>query len=584
MTNTLRITRLSMALTVAAGLAACNDLSTSPHQVTTPIVAAPPRPSELPPPPAPTPTPQAATDDQPKLQPTAAKADEGDDDDQEIEPSQALAGARKPLAAGDREARSSWRSSGCGGPPSAPTPGTCWAGRSCRLGQRKDAIASFEKAVELNEQNSYAHNNLGLALIYDKQFEEAVDELEQAVELEPVEAYMWNNLGMAYEQLDRLEEARDAYSKAADMESGRARDSLTRLKGVKSVIRTAKVDAPLRLETPAPADDESKNGVGGQSDEKSARWRPRPSGDEEKTGRRPRAGATTPRRPFGHPRGCPAAPAALASLNGELAHRRIEVRGHRDVIARPRHHPVHDSACRVVERAPGSRQRRRRRVEVAGHRYVVAGAGHHPVHDPAGGVVERAPARRQRRHRRVEVGRHRYIVAGAGHHPAHHPRRRRSRACSRWPPAPSPTCRNTAAIDYVVAGSGHHPVHHAAGGVIRTCSPFKQCQPPTPTHPKRPPIDTSFPAPGTIRCTSSAGRVVQSVGAAARRRRRHPYRSSHRCQPFHLYPSRHPTMSRSRRPPLRSRRQESAHNGKDESSCPGADCGTGRRVNRRRAI
>jgi tetratricopeptide (TPR) repeat protein len=111
-----------------------------------------------------------------------------------------------------------------------------------QMGQRKDAIASFEKAVELNPRNSYAHNNLGLALIYDKQFDEAVDELEQAVELEPVEAYMWNNLGMAYEHLDRLQEARDAYSNAVEMESGRARDSLARLKGVESVIRTAKVE------------------------------------------------------------------------------------------------------------------------------------------------------------------------------------------------------------------------------------------------------------------------------------------------------------------------------------------------------
>ncbi len=114
-------------------------------------------------------------------------------------------------------------------------------------GHRTDAIASFEKAVELNPQNSYAHNNLGLTLIYDKQFEEAVDELEQAVELEPVEAFMWNNLGMAYEHLDRLQEARDAYSNAIEMESGRARDSLARLKGVESVIRTAKVDVDKLL-------------------------------------------------------------------------------------------------------------------------------------------------------------------------------------------------------------------------------------------------------------------------------------------------------------------------------------------------
>jgi Flp pilus assembly protein TadD len=58
---------------------------------------------------------------------------------------------------------------------------------------------------------------------------------------------MWNNLGMAYEQLDRLEEARDAYGKAASMESDRARDSLTRLEGVESVIRTAKAEPELKL-------------------------------------------------------------------------------------------------------------------------------------------------------------------------------------------------------------------------------------------------------------------------------------------------------------------------------------------------
>ena len=39
------------------------------------------------------------------------------------------------------------------------------------------------------------------------------------------------------------------------MDSDRAETSLSRLKGVKSVIRTAKADGPMRMETPAPADD-----------------------------------------------------------------------------------------------------------------------------------------------------------------------------------------------------------------------------------------------------------------------------------------------------------------------------------------
>ena len=112
----------------------------------------------------------------------------------------------------------------------------------------------------VTRKRSYARNNLGLALIYDKRYEQAVDALEQAVELEPVEAYMWNNLGMAYEQLDRLDDARDAYDKAVAMDSDRAEASLSRLKGVKTVIRTAKADPP------SSTDSETKDGAGGKTE------------------------------------------------------------------------------------------------------------------------------------------------------------------------------------------------------------------------------------------------------------------------------------------------------------------------------
>ena len=270
MSNTLRITRLSMALTLAAGLAGCNDLASEPHKAATPIAAEPARPSEVPPPqvatPTPTPTPLPVTDDQRKLQPTAAKGDD-DDDDQEMEPSQALAGARKLLAAGKGEGALRLAKIAVLRTPKRSSAWNVLGRAQLVLGKRTEAIASFEKAVELNPQSSYGRNNLGLALIYDKRYEEAVDSLEQAVELEPVEAYMWNNLGMAYEQLDRLDDARDAYDKAVAMDSDRASASLSRLDGVKSVIRTAKVDAPVRTEKPTPADTELKGGVGGKTEE-----------------------------------------------------------------------------------------------------------------------------------------------------------------------------------------------------------------------------------------------------------------------------------------------------------------------------
>jgi Flp pilus assembly protein TadD len=262
MSNTLRITRLAIVLTVATGLAACNDLAPEPHKVATPIAAEPAPPSEVPPrevattTPAPTPTPTSATDDQRKLQAIAANGGD-DDDDQEIEPSEALAGARKLLAAGNGERALRMAKVAVLRTPKRSGAWNVLGRAQLVLGKRKEAISSFEKAIELNPQSSYARNNLGLALIYDKRYEEAVNSLEQAVELEPVEAYMWNNLGMAYEQLDRLEDARDAYDEAVAMDSDRASASLSRLDGVKSVIRTAKVDAPAEI----------KDGVGGKTEE-----------------------------------------------------------------------------------------------------------------------------------------------------------------------------------------------------------------------------------------------------------------------------------------------------------------------------
>ncbi len=258
MTTTFRFTRLSLALAFASGIAACNDLTPPPPKVTAPIASEPPRPSELPQPPpvTATPTPAPVTDEHP----TVAKSD--DDDDEKIDPSQALAGARKLLADGNGEGALRLAKVAVLRTPKRSGAWNVLGRAQLKLGQRKDAIASFEKAVELNPESSYARNNLGLALIYDKQYEQAVDSLEQAVELEPVEGYMWNNLGMAYEQLDRLDDARDAYDKAISMDNDRASASLTRLKGVKTVIRTAKADAPMRLEptTPATTDEIGKGG------------------------------------------------------------------------------------------------------------------------------------------------------------------------------------------------------------------------------------------------------------------------------------------------------------------------------------
>ena len=179
-----------------------------------------------------------------KPEPIVVKAEVKADDDKPID---TLTAARKMLDAGEVEKALALAKVAVRETPKRSAAWNVLGRVELRGGKRKDAIESFGKAVELNPKNAYAQNNLGLALIYDKQYDKAVDALEEAVDLAPLTSYMWNNLGMAYEQLDRLEDARDAYGKAATMESERARDSLTRLKGVESVIRTAKAEPATKV-------------------------------------------------------------------------------------------------------------------------------------------------------------------------------------------------------------------------------------------------------------------------------------------------------------------------------------------------
>jgi tetratricopeptide (TPR) repeat protein len=242
-----RIQRLFAAAALAGAFAACEDLSTKPRKTTPPVSVEAPKP--VPPPEPVLPTVVTPT---PSTEAQIAKEivkENGVDDDviEDAKPADAIAAARKRLESGDLEGAFKFAKVGV---TKSPKRSAAWntLGRvHLQMGKRKDAITSFEKAVELNPRNSFAQNNLGLSLIYEKRYEEAIDALELAVDLDPVEGYMWNNLGMAYEHLDRLSEARDAYTKAAELENDRARESLARLDGVKTIMRTAKVDT---TETP----------------------------------------------------------------------------------------------------------------------------------------------------------------------------------------------------------------------------------------------------------------------------------------------------------------------------------------------
>jgi Tfp pilus assembly protein PilF len=249
-----RFTKILVAVALTASVAACNDIPSGAKSRTTkaPVVTTtePPKPievpapTETPPPVAPTPPPTVAT----KVDTPVTV----DNDDDGPRPADALGAARELLEEKQYDKALKLATLAIKKMPKRSAAWNTLGRVQLQMGKRKEAITSFETAVDLNPKNSYARNNLGLALIYDKRFEEAADMLEQAVELEPVEAYMWNNLGMAYEQLDRLDDARVAYGNAVEMDSTPARESLARLEGVKSVMRTAKVDTENKDGTLSP--------------------------------------------------------------------------------------------------------------------------------------------------------------------------------------------------------------------------------------------------------------------------------------------------------------------------------------------
>ena len=230
-------------LTASVGLAACNDVPTPKPSPTPPVVAEAPKTPE---PPAPVASPPPATPEMKKEEPIVKKAVTKEDDDSDaIENgtlTELLTRTREALSAGETDRALKLAASAV---KKAPKRSAGWnlLGRAqLQAGKRKLALSSFEKAVELNSTNSYAQNNLGLTLIYEGKYDEAIDALEAATEHEPVEGFMWNNLGIAYEHVDHLDDARDAYRKGADMDNDNARESMARLEGVKSVMKTAKVD------------------------------------------------------------------------------------------------------------------------------------------------------------------------------------------------------------------------------------------------------------------------------------------------------------------------------------------------------
>ena len=81
-------------------------------------------------------------------------------------------------------------------------------------GNVEEAIAHFQKALEINPNYTIAHNNLGNALIRKGSVDEAIAHYQRALQITPDSAEAHNNLGGALLQKGNVDEAIAHYQKA----------------------------------------------------------------------------------------------------------------------------------------------------------------------------------------------------------------------------------------------------------------------------------------------------------------------------------------------------------------------------------
>lgn len=86
-----------------------------------------------------------------------------------------------------------------------------------KLGQYKEAIDDYTKAIELMPQDATAFNNRGLSKNKLAWFEEAVLDFNKAIDINPNEAYFYNNRGLSSFALGHIDEAFADFSKAINV-------------------------------------------------------------------------------------------------------------------------------------------------------------------------------------------------------------------------------------------------------------------------------------------------------------------------------------------------------------------------------
>ncbi|MBV6627943.1 MAG: tetratricopeptide repeat protein [Rivularia sp. (in: Bacteria)] len=83
-----------------------------------------------------------------------------------------------------------------------------------KLNRYEDAIASYEKALDINPLYESAWRSRGIALKYLKRYEDAIFSYDKAIEINPLNKCIWHNRGYALWYLNRYEDAIVSFNQA----------------------------------------------------------------------------------------------------------------------------------------------------------------------------------------------------------------------------------------------------------------------------------------------------------------------------------------------------------------------------------
>ena len=85
------------------------------------------------------------------------------------------------------------------------------------VGQYKEAIEDYDKAIELNQNNKNIYSNRGNCKYDIQQYKEAIKDYDKAIELNPNNEKAYYNKGLTKTKLKLYEESVECYNKAIDL-------------------------------------------------------------------------------------------------------------------------------------------------------------------------------------------------------------------------------------------------------------------------------------------------------------------------------------------------------------------------------